>query len=279
MCPCIEDKSSSFGLAAETTYFHQDTSSEYVLRHGGGGAGASGVPDRTQKFLHSTSSVAKKRDQSIHSPQYSSASSSSSNSIFSSSSMGGSGGGTSISGTHHNHHHLNNHHHHHRHHHHSSGGPLSPDNLEYLSVEEISPFLAENEFSSGDSPYHDHLRATKVGSPGTSGGSSGTAGGTSGSSTGLDHHHLRSYNDNSDNIYGDSDSASGSGSGGDMQDEELPTGKNLDGPKEQQEKLLLQQLMRGYERDVRPVRNASQPVVVKVGITLTQIFDMVCHKK
>lgn len=45
--------------------------------------------------------------------------------------------------------------------------------------------------------------------------------------------------------------------------------------KDQEEKLLLQKLMVGYERDVRPVRNASQPVLVRVGITLTQIFDMV----
>ncbi|CAG7725562.1 unnamed protein product, partial [Allacma fusca] len=43
---------------------------------------------------------------------------------------------------------------------------------------------------------------------------------------------------------------------------------------EQQEKLLLNYLMQGYERDVRPVRNSSWPVVIEVGITLTQIFDM-----
>jgi hypothetical protein len=45
--------------------------------------------------------------------------------------------------------------------------------------------------------------------------------------------------------------------------------------REQQEKVLLQKLMDGYERDVRPVINASHPVVIRVGITLTQIFDMV----
>ena len=32
---------------------------------------------------------------------------------------------------------------------------------------------------------------------------------------------------------------------------------------------------RNYSNSVRPVRNASQPVPVKLGLTLTQIFDMV----
>lgn len=31
----------------------------------------------------------------------------------------------------------------------------------------------------------------------------------------------------------------------------------------------------GYERTVRPVRNASTAVVIRMGLTLTQIFDMV----
>ena len=40
--------------------------------------------------------------------------------------------------------------------------------------------------------------------------------------------------------------------------------------------LLLQTyLMKNYNREVRPVVNASTAVVVHVGITLTQIFDMV----
>lgn len=45
--------------------------------------------------------------------------------------------------------------------------------------------------------------------------------------------------------------------------------------RENDEKRLLRHLMRGYERDVRPVRNASTPVVIQLSITLTQIFDMV----
>jgi len=44
---------------------------------------------------------------------------------------------------------------------------------------------------------------------------------------------------------------------------------------EQEESVLLRVLMDGYEKDVRPVRNASQPILIEVGITLTQIFDMV----
>ena len=47
----------------------------------------------------------------------------------------------------------------------------------------------------------------------------------------------------------------------------------------QQESLLLTHLMENYDREVRPVINASQAVVVRVGITLTQIFDMVSRSR
>ncbi|CAF0965198.1 unnamed protein product [Rotaria sordida] len=40
------------------------------------------------------------------------------------------------------------------------------------------------------------------------------------------------------------------------------------------EQRLLYFLMRNYSNNVRPVRNASLPVPVKLGLTLTQIFDM-----
>ena len=43
----------------------------------------------------------------------------------------------------------------------------------------------------------------------------------------------------------------------------------------QEESRLLTYLMENYDREVRPVYNASHAVEVKVGITLTQIFDMV----
>ena len=45
--------------------------------------------------------------------------------------------------------------------------------------------------------------------------------------------------------------------------------------RENDEKRLLRYLMKGYERDVRPVKNASTPVVIQLSITLAQIFDMV----
>ena len=45
--------------------------------------------------------------------------------------------------------------------------------------------------------------------------------------------------------------------------------------RENDEKRLLRYLVNGYERDVRPVKNATTPVVIQLGITLTQIFDMV----
>ncbi|KAH3832550.1 hypothetical protein DPMN_086504 [Dreissena polymorpha] len=41
------------------------------------------------------------------------------------------------------------------------------------------------------------------------------------------------------------------------------------------EQRLMNYLFQGYERTVRPVRNASTPVVIRMGLTLTQIFDMV----
>ena len=45
--------------------------------------------------------------------------------------------------------------------------------------------------------------------------------------------------------------------------------------KNSSEKHLMDFIVRGYDRDVRPVFNASEPVVIQLGITLTQIFDMV----
>lgn len=41
------------------------------------------------------------------------------------------------------------------------------------------------------------------------------------------------------------------------------------------EQRLYQKLMSSYEKAVRPVLRASDPVVVKLGITLTQIMDVV----
>lgn len=38
---------------------------------------------------------------------------------------------------------------------------------------------------------------------------------------------------------------------------------------------MLNYLCRNYSNSVRPVRNASLPVPVKLGLTLTQVFDMV----
>ena len=41
------------------------------------------------------------------------------------------------------------------------------------------------------------------------------------------------------------------------------------------EQRLFYTLMNGYEKAVRPVRKASDVVVVKLGLTLTQIMDIV----
>ncbi|MFH4976710.1 hypothetical protein AB6A40_003419 [Gnathostoma spinigerum] len=40
------------------------------------------------------------------------------------------------------------------------------------------------------------------------------------------------------------------------------------------EQRLLRYLLRGYEKAVRPVTNSSTPVVVKLGLTLTNLFEM-----
>ena len=48
-----------------------------------------------------------------------------------------------------------------------------------------------------------------------------------------------------------------------------------DQPPTQDESKLLNSLLNGYDRRVRPVINASTPVITSIGITLTQIFDMV----
>lgn len=41
------------------------------------------------------------------------------------------------------------------------------------------------------------------------------------------------------------------------------------------EQRLMNHIMRGYEKAVRPVRNATTAVIIRMGLTLTQIFDMV----
>ncbi|OWA51451.1 Neuronal acetylcholine receptor subunit beta-3 [Hypsibius exemplaris] len=40
------------------------------------------------------------------------------------------------------------------------------------------------------------------------------------------------------------------------------------------EQRLLRHLLQGYEKNVRPVRNASTPIVVRLGIALTHLFDL-----
>lgn len=127
------------------------------------------------------------------------------------------------------------------------------------------------------------VRATKT--TGSSSGGSGVHGSSDSTSTtgiggtggGQDHHFNQKHQSPSNPDYEDE-----LGSGGSFVDDigreaggNTPAHPQVGVLREQQEKLLLQQLMRGYERDVRPVKNASHAVVVHVGITLTQIFDMV----
>ena len=41
------------------------------------------------------------------------------------------------------------------------------------------------------------------------------------------------------------------------------------------ERRLFNYLMRNYDNTIRPVHNASKPINIRLGITLTQIFDLV----
>ena len=54
-----------------------------------------------------------------------------------------------------------------------------------------------------------------------------------------------------------------------------PPGPGGSGPRVKDETRLLNHLMQNYDKEVRPVYDAASKVVVNVGITLTQIFDMV----
>ena len=55
-------------------------------------------------------------------------------------------------------------------------------------------------------------------------------------------------------------------------DDDLDDEDSDDLPTEQR---LMNRLLRNYERSVRPVRNATDVVTVRMGMTMTQIFDMV----
>lgn len=66
----------------------------------------------------------------------------------------------------------------------------------------------------------------------------------------------------------DSDAAADDGDDDDEDEDE-------DGGDSPTEQRLMRQLLRHYERAVRPVRNASDTVMVRMGLTLTQIFNMV----
>jgi len=58
----------------------------------------------------------------------------------------------------------------------------------------------------------------------------------------------------------------------DVDDDDEYEDEELDSPTEQR---LMRHLLRRYERAVRPVRNASDTVIARMGLTLTQIFNMV----
>jgi len=46
-------------------------------------------------------------------------------------------------------------------------------------------------------------------------------------------------------------------------------------PADTDEQRLMKYLLRNYEKSVRPVRNASTAILVKLGLTLTHILDLV----
>jgi len=253
-----------------------------------------------------------KRESNFHSSLSSSSSSSSasgSNFVFSS----GSGGSTSTfpqqQHSHHNSHHRDKHRHSHfeqesdnNNDSHENDNNNNVDNHEIShgngNGDELPQNVHGNDDNGGESkPIQEKLRSSKGTSSSSSGGSSGSSSSSSsggmigGDSHGLDHHHLNtqvdrkseSLNSNNQSEFGFNEESHHHRHQNHQNQQHQHSHQNqgdgqfsgLSPPREQQEKLLLQQLMRGYERDVRPVRNASQSVVVRVGITLTQIFDMV----
>ncbi|XGW21367.1 hypothetical protein V3C99_004376 [Haemonchus contortus] len=54
----------------------------------------------------------------------------------------------------------------------------------------------------------------------------------------------------------------------------IPTEDHAGGRRYTDEQRLLYHLMKDYEKSVRPVRNASHTVTVRLGMTMTNIFDM-----
>ena len=80
----------------------------------------------------------------------------------------------------------------------------------------------------------------------------------------------------SDDGTSDDDSEAAGGRAGDGDEAEYSDEDELDSPTEQR---LMRQLLRRYERAVRPVRNASDTVMIRMGLTLTQIFNMVSHHR
>ncbi|CAL8129179.1 unnamed protein product [Orchesella dallaii] len=254
------------------------------------------------KYLHSKviGVGSPRRDQNLHSTSLSSSSSSSSSSNFVFSS--GSDSTSTYPRQQHNHH--NSHHRDKvRHSHYDQDSPNHDDHNEENNIDRDHEHDHDQGFASlesdslrefpnnealsdsgGGAPIQEKLRSSKgtssggmsgSGGSGSSGGSSSSGGIIGGDTRGMDHHHLNTQRQSESDM--DSEEESRTHHHFRHQhhyDQQLGYNSFTSPPREQQEKLLLQQLMRGYERDVRPVRNASQSVVVKVGITLTQIFDM-----
>ena len=72
--------------------------------------------------------------------------------------------------------------------------------------------------------------------------------------------------DTTEDMYSDQPPAS--------EDEECEEEEDEEPPIPAEQRLMIK-LLRNYERSVRPVKNASDTVAFKMGLTLTQIFDMV----
>lgn len=63
--------------------------------------------------------------------------------------------------------------------------------------------------------------------------------------------------------------------GSDLHSSDSSDNEEVDIRQTNHERKLLAYLMRDYDKSIRPVRDAKSPVVIKLGITLTQIVDLV----
>ncbi len=57
-----------------------------------------------------------------------------------------------------------------------------------------------------------------------------------------------------------------------------PNWVDYSGEQTNDERRLFNYLMRNYDTNIRPIMNSSQAINIRLGVTLAQIFDLVCRQ-